>query len=202
LSRGEFLGDLSPRLTSEQPMALVPKRSAGVAVIFSDSGGPEKVLLIRRAEREGDPWSGQVAFPGGRVSRVDASFEETARREAAEEVGVNLSPGTALFFGYMKEFRAKVRQVSVVPSVFRLNAPPRVTTNAEVASYHWVPLRALAKQEARSTFPVRLKGERIPFPSLVYQGLVVWGLTERILSAIIWGAAAEDRATTSEVERY
>ena len=52
-----------------------------MAVIFRGLGDDEEVLLIRRAEREGDPWSGQVAFPGGMVNAEDERFEDTARRE-------------------------------------------------------------------------------------------------------------------------
>ena len=49
----------------------------------------------------------------------------------------------------------------------------------------WVSLRELAKKEARSAHLLRRGGMEIPFPSLVHKGLVIWGLTERILSAII-----------------
>src|SRR5262245_28580055 len=48
------------------------------------------VLLIKRAKREGDPWSGHMALPGGRRDPKDASLIETAAREAREETGVDL----------------------------------------------------------------------------------------------------------------
>jgi len=185
LTRENFLDSLSPNLTHQDPVRLPPGRSAGVAVIFRSShDDEEEVLLIRRAEREGDPWSGQVAFPGGMVSAADRSFEETARREAAEEVGVDLSKGAAVFLGYMREFKARTREVVVVPSVFKLIAASAVTPNEEVASCEWVSLRELATKEARSTYFHSKSGTAIPFPSLVHRGLVIWGLTERILSAI------------------
>jgi 8-oxo-dGTP pyrophosphatase MutT (NUDIX family) len=140
--------------------------------------------MIKRAERENDPWSGQVAFPGGMASSADRSLEETARRETAEEVGIDLANG-AVFLGYMRELRAGNRVVIVVPSVYRLDASQAVRLSGEVASYNWVPLKDLARKEARSTYLVRRGGMEIPYPSLVHQGLVIWGLTERILSAII-----------------
>jgi len=192
LTRAGFLYPLTQRLTGEEPARLVPKASAGVAVIFRGLGEIEEVLLIRRAERDGDPWSGQVAFPGGMVNAEDGSFEETARRETSEEVGIDLSPRAAAFLGYMGELKARTRDVVVVPSVFKLAASATVTLNKEVASYEWVPVRILARKEARSTYLLRRKGAEIAFPSLVHDGLVIWGLTERILSAIIEDKSAGD----------
>ena len=66
-----FLDCLSSKLTAEASTRLIPRKSASVAVIFRNGQEDEEVLLIRRAEREGDPWSGQVAFPGGMVNSAD-----------------------------------------------------------------------------------------------------------------------------------
>jgi 8-oxo-dGTP pyrophosphatase MutT (NUDIX family) len=186
---------LSPYLTKDEPAHLVHRKSAGVAVIFQDLDGEEVVLLIRRAERGDDPWSGQVAFPGGMASSTDGSLEETARRETAEEVGIDLSTG-ATFLGYMREMKAGNKDVVVVPSVYRLDAPKAMTLSGEVASYKWVPLRDLARAEAKSTYRVRRGGMEIPFPALVHEDFTIWGLTERILSAIIRNPTetATDRA--------
>jgi 8-oxo-dGTP pyrophosphatase MutT (NUDIX family) len=185
LSQG-FLDSLSLKLTVSA--RLVPRKSASVAVIFRDARDDGEVLLIRRAEREGDPWSGQVAFPGGMVTPADKSFEDTAKREAAEEVGVDLSNGAAVFRGYMRDFRARTKEVVVVPSVFKLVAFSALTPNQEeVASYEWASLGELAGEEARSSYLIPKGGGQIPFPCIVHRGLVVWGMTERILSAIIRG---------------
>src|SRR5438132_2774433 len=122
----------------DEPTRLVQRKTAGVAVIFRNLGVEEEVVIITRAERQDDPWSGQAAFPGGMASTKDGSFEETARRETAEEVGVDLSKG-AVFLGYMSDLKAGTRDVVVVPSVYRLDASPTVTLSEEVASYSWVP---------------------------------------------------------------
>jgi 8-oxo-dGTP pyrophosphatase MutT (NUDIX family) len=184
LTKATFVKSLSPNLSKDEPTNLVRRKSAGVAVVIRDLGGGEEVLLIRRAEREGDPWSGEVAFPGGMASPSDASLEETARRETAEEVGIDLFEG-ATFLGYMHETKAGNKDVVVVPSAYRLDAPKDVTLSEEAASYKWAPLRELARAEARSTYRVRRGGMEIPFPALVHEDFVIWGLTERILSAII-----------------
>lgn len=67
--------------TAEQPP------QAAVFVLFV-TRRETRVLLIRRARR-GDPWSGQIAFPGGRVDAADADALAAAYREAYEEVGVS-----------------------------------------------------------------------------------------------------------------
>ncbi len=199
---GSFLDSFSPRLTKKGGFLLVPRKSAGVAVIFHGSGDGEEVLLIKRAEREDDPWSGQVAFPGGMVSTSDSSFEETARRETAEEVGIDLASEAAVFLGYMSEFTARTRDIVVVPSVFTLPAAAQVTLNGEAASSAWVPMRGLAREDARSAYLLRRDGAELAFPSLVYRGLVIWGLTERIISAILGaGPDSGDGRVLGDVER-
>jgi 8-oxo-dGTP pyrophosphatase MutT (NUDIX family) len=203
MTKASFLDSLSPRLTGVETMRLVPNQSASVAVIFRElDRGEEAVLLIRRAERKGDPWSGQTAFPGGRVSAGDESFEATARREALEEVGVDLSSGGD-FLGYMRELRPRMRDIVVVPSVFKLESDSKVTPNREVASYEWVTLNSLARKKARSTYFLRRNGEEVAFPSLVHGDLVIWGLTERILSGILRGQTEDaDDGVLGKVDRY
>lgn len=136
------------------------------------------------------------------VNASDKSFEETARRETAEEVGVDLSSKAAEFLGYMREVRARIREILVVPSVYRLAAPSPVILNREVASHEWVPLRSLARNEARSKYLLRRNGVEIAFPALVHRGLVIWGLTERILSAIIREDTDGDDRVLGEIGRY
>src|SRR5450432_668562 len=49
------------------------------------------VLLIRRSERDDDPWSGHWALPGGRRDPEDQDLLRTALRELEEECGIRLS---------------------------------------------------------------------------------------------------------------
>lgn len=184
-----FLDSLRPRLVNDPLTRMVPRETAAVAVIFLVEKGRERILLIKRAERVGDPWSGQMALPGGMVGPGDSSFEETAKREAEEEVGVDLSPDSASFLGYMLRLKARSREVTVVPAVFELNSRQELRPNKEVASCEWALLEDLAKEDARSTYLVRgpLSKEEVPQPALVHHGNVIWGLTERIISAIIAG---------------
>ena len=87
-----MLTEIRDRLTSRTPREVVQPDAAqaAVALIAVSSGADLELLIIRRAERLGDPWSGQMALPGGRRETVDSSLRETAMRETAEEIGVDL----------------------------------------------------------------------------------------------------------------
>jgi len=185
LTNENFLRAVSKRLTREEPAARVPGKTASVAVIFRTHRGEEEVLLIKRARREADPWSGHVAFPGGKVSRSDRSFEETAVRETREEVGIELASGEATFLGYMGGLKTRVREILVVPSVFRIGGVVRPRLSSEVDYFEWVPLKSLARKDAVSEYTLSRSGGDVVFPAFNYRGLVIWGLTERILSALI-----------------
>jgi 8-oxo-dGTP pyrophosphatase MutT (NUDIX family) len=184
LTKTSFLSSLLTKLANQPAVGLVPRESAAVAVIFRDTKSGEEVLLIKRADKAGDPWSGQMAFPGGRVSEEDTSFKETAEREALEEVGIDLAT-KGEFVGYLPELRPHLRDVIVVPCVFKLGSQAAVSMNSEVAAFDWVPLGELAKPKARSTFRMRRGGGEVSFPSLVWKGRVIWGMTERALTSLI-----------------
>ncbi len=158
-------------------------RRAAVALLLRDGAAGIELLLIRRAEHEHDPWSGQVGFPGGRVEPEDASLAATAVRETFEEIAIDLAQDARLL-GTLDEIRAlaRMRPVDLViaPFVFRLLRPLDGTPSHEVVSLHWLPLATLLDPGSRSVFEYRHEGASVPFPCLRAEGLVVWGLTFRM----------------------
>jgi 8-oxo-dGTP pyrophosphatase MutT (NUDIX family) len=152
------------------------------------------VLLIKRAKRQGDPWSGHMALPGGRRSPEDASLLETAIRETREETGVNLDQlGVHLGrLGGVRPHSVHLPRMTIAPFVFGVPPDtPAVLASAEVDAVHWVPLRLLASPEVRGTFELRAPtGLEQKFPSLNVAGEVVWGLTLRILEDFLRRAPA------------
>ena len=68
-----------------------------------------QVLFMKRAPREGDPWSGHVSFPGGRVEHSDSSLLHTAIRETQEEVALDLRPDTGRYAFWGRGPNAQVR---------------------------------------------------------------------------------------------
>src|SRR5204863_9652046 len=88
------MAKLRSALSSRRPAEAAAEagvRRAAVALIFraGRDGSPE-LLFIKRAEYPGDPWSGQIAFPGGREESGDASLQQTAIRETRGETGIDL----------------------------------------------------------------------------------------------------------------
>lgn len=182
------LEDVRRALAAAAPARLpeaLPRRSA-VALVLREAGPGLDALLIRRAERAGDPWSGQMAFPGGRAE-PDEVLLATAVRETAEEVGLDLTRGAALLGG-LDEIQAvgrgRAMGLSIQPFVFGLEVDPGpLRLSGEVASVHWLPVRALLDPANLAPFPYEHEGVVLDLPSQRVGDLVIWGLTFRMLQA-------------------
>lgn len=160
-------------------------REAAVAAILVDSaGGDPDILLIKRAERPDDPWSGQMALPGGRRDPEDGSLLETACRETLEETGVQLGADNVL--GELDDIRPMgqgLPRITVRPFVFQLGALPSVVTNEEVDLHLWIRLSDLPSLAGSRTVPI--DGRNVAVPAFQVGPHIVWGLTERILKSFI-----------------
>ncbi len=163
---------------------LPPRRAAVAAVLSPDAD----LLFIRRADRDGDPWSGHMAFPGGRVDPVDASVRAAAERETLEEVGLDLSRA-GRFLGPLDELVTPVRTgpaaMVITPFVYRLAGPVSLHLNHEVAAVHWFSLRRLAGGQGRGSFQLDWKGQTWTMPCIDLDGVRIWGLTLRMLDDLV-----------------
>lgn len=143
-----------------------------------------ELLLIRRAEKEGDPWSGHMALPGGRRESTDTDLLATALRETEEETRIRVPRETVL--GGLDELRPTARRrfpITIAPYVAAVPADTRaVPAPSEVDAAIWVPLPHLASDEAVDEVLIELEEESFRFPALSYQDYVIWGLTHRILT--------------------
>ena len=176
----ERLQQRSPRRVHE-----LGAREAAVAMILVPTDATSfELLLIERAKRAGDPWSGQMALPGGRREDGDATLLETVTRETREETGVELSPDSLL--GELDDLFPNISvlpKIVVRPFVFGLKKRPTVAANSEVATHVWASLDTLRGShrveevvvgEARRTVDAFVLGER-----------VIWGITYRILARFL-----------------
>jgi 8-oxo-dGTP pyrophosphatase MutT (NUDIX family) len=171
-------------LTTEGP-------TAAVAAILRELPGAEsaELFFIQRAQHPEDPWSGHIAFPGGRRDPEDESLLATAIRETREEVGIHLSLDHLL--GRLPDVpafsRSKGGALVVTPFVFALPGDVEVVPNIEVASTLWVPLSTLTVGLGKTTFELDYDGKKyeLPYVHLDPGQHRLWGMTYRMLETLL-----------------
>lgn len=160
-------------------------RKAAVSAILRDAGSDLEVLLIRRATRDGDPWSGHMALPGGYSAPADPDLLRTATREAREEVGLDLER-SAEYMGRLDDLEPARRfDVSVRPFVFAITTAVTLELSGEVQEALWVPLLPLYSGARRASFEFSHEGQTLNLPAWDIEGRVVWGLTYRVLELLL-----------------
>jgi 8-oxo-dGTP pyrophosphatase MutT (NUDIX family) len=161
---------------------------AAVAAILREREGEAEVLLMQRAQREGDRWSGHVSFPGGRADERDPDLVATAVRETREEVGLDLERDARLI-GRLDEVQAIAagapQALSITPFVFVQERPGSIVLSAEATASFWLPLDLARGGTLDSTFDYRHAGVPLALPCWRYQEYVVWGMTYRMLGELI-----------------
>lgn len=158
---------------------------AAVATVLREH--PERgleVLLIQRAEREGDPWSGHIAYPGGRYSEGDANMQHTAERETLEEVGLDLR-SHAQFLGRLSNVPARRNGQRVACFVYVLTQEAEPQRSDEVADVLWVPLHTFLSGTGRSTYPFVHEGQHYDLPCFRLGDRVLWGMTFWMLELLL-----------------
>ena len=156
-------------------------RAAVALVLRPGAHGPE-VLFIERAPRAGDPWSGDIGFPGGKVEAEDSGTRQTAERETREEIGLDLRGGR--YLGCLSDIAGAHLPVLVSCHVYRVEELPLFVLSHEVRDLFWVSLADLNAPEHRIIAPVRFRGEVLERPAirLPQPGKpVLWGITYRLV---------------------
>lgn len=182
------LATIVSRLAAHEAHAATDDAHAAVAAIFRapTDHAEAQVLLIRRAEREGDPWSGHMAFPGGKRDASDASLLDTAIRETQEEIGLDLQRHAHLVTR-LSNVKAMRRGMVVAPFIFALDEPehPTFAFSSEVADAFWTPIGPIARGETATTFPYNYEGNLLQLPGFLIRERIVWGFTHRTLTMLL-----------------
>jgi 8-oxo-dGTP pyrophosphatase MutT (NUDIX family) len=170
-------------LTNHQPETLeIEARRAAVAMILRGSGSAVEMLMIRRAEHDCDPWSGDLGFPGGKVDFEDHSVQAAAERETLEEIGVVLPQKSHL--GRLSDVSGAYIPVNVACFVYHLTEPITFELNPEVTHYWWIPLTRFFEpnRHRHVTFTYRNTHRARPVIDLVEPEFpFLWGITYRLI---------------------
>lgn len=164
------------------------RKWAAIALTFQlGTAGEPELLMIKRAEHAGDPWSGHVAVPGGRMDPGDPDLAFTATRETLEETGIDLAR-VGRILGTLDDVAPRtpyLPPISIRPFVVAAPSQLTVTPSAEVAKWFWVPLAAIRDEHAWGTSSVLVRGAPRDELTFTYREHVVWGLTHRVLRQLV-----------------
>jgi 8-oxo-dGTP pyrophosphatase MutT (NUDIX family) len=170
-------------LAARQPVVLaVDRPHAAVAMVLTTATDGPEVLFIVRAPHDGDPWSGNIAFPGGRVAAGDADPRQTAERETFEELALDLA--RCDYVGRLDDLYGLALPILVSAFVYVAPRPPALNPNHEIARTFWFPLAELAapRRHRRETFAWRGQMTTQPVVELLPPGEpLLWGITYRLL---------------------
>lgn len=180
-SAAELRKVLLPPMLAEAELASKPA-SAVMVLLRPGADGPE-ALLGQRVRRSGDPWSGQISFPGGHHHVEDGPLVETALRETREEANLDLRARAEILGHLAPRSPANAPAMLVVPFVAWAAGPVEPRPGPEMEAVFWAPLAALPSTRGEATVATRVGELRVP--AFLWEGRVIWGLTFRILEELL-----------------
>ncbi len=155
---------------------------AAVMLILLPSSDDVEVLFVKRKDDHNDPWSGQIALPGGRRKSSDSSILETAVRETFEEVGILLDPKSMVLGALPDVWSLRNPDIVVTPFVALLEEKRPLKLSPELSSYFWAPIKGLKNDDVKVTLR---NGETRTVKAYIYGEYVIWGLTARIIDSFL-----------------
>ena len=175
-------------IQTHQPNLIVPgnNRLASVAMILRDLDTEPSVLFIERAKNENDPWSGQIAFPGGNMERKDGSIVDTAIRETSEEVGLELQKSAVLGRIDDQQGKNNYREIPLIIScvIFETMGDHERIHSQEVGDSFWIGIDHLRNPDNRINYQTEYAPD--PYPGIdLSEGRVLWGLTYRFVEGFL-----------------
>lgn len=185
----ELFTEISGLLQRPMPLrADIPgQRRAAVAMVLHRQEAGLQMLFIERATHPSDPWSGNIAFPGGKVELDDADSRQAAERETMEELGIDLS--RTIYLGRLPDFNGAHVPVLLSCFVYGISGElPEIVINDEVKDAFWVSLTDITAplRQGMHTFtfigdPFESPCITLPYPDKP----VLWGLTYRLVQEFL-----------------
>lgn len=170
---------------------------ASVAMILNQGTNDIEILFIQRAAHDLDPWSGHIAFPGGKLEEGEIECQ-AACRETLEEIGLDLTQGR--YLGRLSDIVGANLPVRVSCCLFGVERMLcRPILNEEVRDLFWVTLSDLRDPERRLQSSVSFDEKRFKVPAIrlpVDDKPVLWGITYRLVMQFL--SILDDECVTDE----
>lgn len=179
------IDEIAIRLSQTRPELSDARYSmrAAVALVLRENGGDLEALFIRRAEHEGDPWSGHLAFPGGRIDPTDTGPRMAAERETQEELELDLTGARLL--GQLSDVPGHAESICVSGFVYALEGDPVLKPNHEIRSAFWSRLDQLTDPDRQATRTFTYLEHSMPLPTVRLlddpSAPVLWGITYKFV---------------------
>ncbi len=169
-----------PVFTYEEILARNPKFAA-VNILLYLRNNEWHFPLILRTTNENDRHSGQISLPGGKRDETDRDFEHTAKRETAEEIGVEEN--------YVRIIR-EMTPIYIPPSNFYVHPfisftkknPVFYPQETEVVEMIEFPVTSLLELHSKPEMRVLPTSHGTEVPVIVFNDYIIWGATSMILS--------------------
>ena len=176
------------KLKAHQAKKLPPSttKQAAVALLLPESENGPEVLFIRRADYAGDPWSGDIAFPGGGMEAEDAGPRQAAEREVREEIGLQLE--AQQYLGQLDDLAGAYLPVTVYCFVYLLAEKPQLHLSDELVDSFWVPLAELLSPQRRKQASFSYRDTKRSHPIIDLDGYCerfLWGISYRLLDNLL-----------------
>jgi 8-oxo-dGTP pyrophosphatase MutT (NUDIX family) len=156
------------------------KADAAVVILLKKKKCDFEILFVKRAVNPIDPWSGEMAFPGGRSDHNDRDIKNTIVRETFEETGIDLLH-RCRFLGTLEFFRStRNQEMKILPFIVIIEYEPSIVLNKELVWFEWIFLEKLIQHETVT----RIDSKEVP--AFIMEKCIIWGLTYRILKRFIY----------------
>lgn len=164
------------------PTGKSPRKSAVLILFYPDKGEIKTVLMERAADNT--VHSLQISFPGGKYENNDNNLEQTALREANEEIGIDTK--TVKIIGQLTKLYIPPSNFDVFPFVGYTNEKPEFKTNSEVKSILEVDLKTLMNPNTIINKTIEHRtGGIFEVPCYFVDGHIIWGATSMIISELL-----------------
>lgn len=164
------------------PPGIVARAGAVLALLYPVAGELYIPLTVRTSALRNH--SGEVSLPGGSFDPADGALEQTALREAWEELGI--IPSTVEIVTTLTPVWISVSNFQITPFIGLVYARPDfVPAPAEVAEVIEVPLRGLLDPQTVHAEAHTVRGEQLHVPYFAIGAHKVWGATALVLAQLV-----------------